>query len=61
MVTVTEEQYDEFLDQAYGDVKICELSYSTSQALKSVDPTAYRIGMGDYEDSLNEDEEYDND
>lgn len=44
----TKEDYDEWLDEAYGDVAIAGLTYSTSDALKSCDPIAYRVGFSDY-------------
>lgn len=48
------QQYDEFLDEIYGTVKIAGYEYNTSQALKEVDPIAYSVGMNDYEASLEE-------
>lgn len=47
--------YNEMLDEC-GTVKIGSLEYSPSDVLKSVDPTAYRCGLLDFIDSLdNED------
>jgi len=43
--------YDEILDEL-GDVEIGGYSYPHSLALKRVDPTAYRVGMYDYYDSV---------
>jgi len=43
-----EKEYDEFLDEAYGTVKVCGYEYDTSQILKEVDPTAYRCGFADW-------------
>lgn len=48
-VEVSEEDYDNFLDDIYGDVSICGYDYSASEALKSIDPVAYRCGKSDYE------------
>jgi hypothetical protein len=48
--------FDEFLDEVYGDVQIGAYSYATSSALKNVDPIAYRIGLSEFEDSLEEEE-----
>ena len=45
------ERYDESLDDSYGEVKIAGGSYSTSHALKEVDPTAYDCGFNDWLDS----------
>lgn len=47
-----EEQYDETLNELYGDVQIAGCDFSTSYALKELDPTAYRCGLIDYVDSL---------
>jgi len=46
---VTEEQYDELLDETNDVVKIGTLEYSPSQVLKAVDPIAYRVGLSDCE------------
>ena len=57
--TITEheahEMYDEMLDECNEDVKICGMTYTTSRALKDVDPIAYRCGFSDYTASLEED------
>ncbi len=47
-----EQRYNDMLDDAYGMVQIAGYEYSTSQALKEVDPIAYRVGMNDYESYL---------
>lgn len=47
-----EDLFGEFLDEAYGDVSIAGLAYSTSYALKDIDPIAYRQEMLDYIDSV---------
>ena len=49
---VETDQYDEFLDEAYGEVEIAGMTFSTSYALKELDPTAYRCGFNDYTDGL---------
>ena len=46
--------YDCMLDECYGEIDICGIKYSASIALERVDPTAYRVGMSDYESSLEE-------
>ena len=43
--------YDDFLDEAYGNVTIAGLDYPTSQAQKEIDPIAYRCGKADVLDS----------
>ena len=58
--TCTDEDYDNFLDDVYGDVQVCSMEYSTSQALKLLDPVAYRCGKSDFESNydLDDCEEY---
>lgn len=47
----SEERYDEMLDDVYGTVEIAGYTFDTSRALKELDPTAYRCGLVDFEDS----------
>tara|TARA_R110000824_G_scaffold35603_2_gene111393 strand:- start:16066 stop:16335 length:270 start_codon:yes stop_codon:yes gene_type:complete len=49
-----EDMFDEMLDEE-GEIHIGSLTYSKSWALKQLDPTAYRIGVNELEDSLMED------
>ena len=46
------EQYDELLDEIYGEVKLGNLTFSPSRIIRELDPVAYRTGLNDYEDSL---------
>lgn len=48
----TEELYANMLDEYYGEVEIAGYTFSTSRALKELDPTAFRCGESDYIDSL---------
>lgn len=41
-------RYDDMLDEIYGEVDVCGVSYSASRTLKEVDPTAYRCGYVDW-------------
>lgn len=43
-----EQHYDDMLDECYPDLTIAGYEYSTSSALKEVDPTTYRCGYADY-------------
>lgn len=52
------DQYEEMLDEIYGDVDIAGYTYGTSYALKELDLTAYRCGLLDYVDSLGLEEGY---
>ena len=47
------EQYDEMLDEVHGDF----LGMNASYILKEMDPTAYRCGLLDYLDGLDQDDE----
>lgn len=46
-----EKMYEEMLDEVYPECKIAGMEYSTSRALKEMDPTAYRCGMNDWLDN----------
>lgn len=43
------DEYDEALDSE-GDIQVAGLTFSPSQIVKEMDPTAYRCGMNDYND-----------
>lgn len=43
--------YDEMLDEVYGDAEVCGYTYSSSRALKELDPIAYDCGFNDWCDS----------
>ena len=49
---ISERQYMDILDEAYGEVEICGMKYSSGYALKQLDETAFRCGKVDYEDTL---------
>lgn len=46
-----EGRYDEYLDEVYPSVSVAGYEYSTSRALKEIDPTAYRCGFVDWLDA----------
>lgn len=46
------DMYDTMLDDCYPETSIAGMTYSTSHALKELDPTAYRCGMNDWADGL---------
>jgi hypothetical protein len=49
-----EERFRDMIDSCYGDtVKIAGYEYTTSHALETLDPTAFRCGVNDYADSEN--------
>lgn len=44
------DEYDDMLDDSYGEVNIAGYTYNTSYALKQLDPIAYNVGIRDYND-----------
>jgi hypothetical protein len=57
--TEIEEQYNEMLDECYPVVKIGYMEFYPSQILKNCDPIAYQIGLSEYMDALEEENEND--
>ena len=53
---LTDEKYDEMLDDYYGEVNICGMTFYSSVALRELDPIAYRCGFSDFADSMDNDE-----
>jgi hypothetical protein len=51
MENCDDDAYDEMLDECYGEIEICGLSYSASIALYRVDEIAYNCGRNDWADS----------
>lgn len=43
-----ENQFNDFLDEVYGETKIACYEYATSKALAAVDPTAFRCMFSDW-------------
>ena len=42
------EQYDQMLDDCWESAKVCGFEYAPSDALKKLDPIAYRCGFSDF-------------
>jgi hypothetical protein len=51
-----EEEYEDMLNDCYGDIDVCGMKWPASLVLKRVDPIAFRVGLSDYE-SFREEEE----
>jgi hypothetical protein len=49
--TITEEQYDEMLDEQ-GPVNVCGMQFDPSRILKELDPIAYNCGLSDMQDTI---------
>jgi hypothetical protein len=46
---ITDGEYRDLLDELYGDVEICGMTFSSGYALKELDPIAFDCGKNDYE------------
>ena len=53
---VSDEEYDEFLDDCYGPFEIGGIKFYASRVLAELDPIAYSCGKYDYEDGLGEED-----
>lgn len=55
---ITEDDYDDMLDECYEIVSVCGYEYSPSVALFKLDEVAYKCGFNEYVDSRQKDIEY---
>jgi hypothetical protein len=46
----TESDYDDMLDEIYPDCTIAGQKFTTSSALKALDPISYQCGFNDYQE-----------
>jgi hypothetical protein len=46
-VYMSDEEYEEFLNELYGEVEICGLKYSAGYALRQLDETAFNCGQSE--------------
>lgn len=51
-ISMTDSEYEEMLDEIYGTVEICGMTYSAGSSLSGVDPVAFRCGKGDEESRI---------
>lgn len=49
---ISDSDYRDILDEVYGDVEICGMTFSSGRALEELDPTAFRCGKADHEDTI---------
>jgi DnaJ-class molecular chaperone len=45
----TEEEYEEYLNECFGDVDICGMKYPSGYALRQLDEIAFNCGMSEQE------------
>ena len=43
--------YTDMLDEVYGDIEVCGMTYEAGRVLRDVDPVAYRCGFIDWCDA----------
>lgn len=48
-VEISDDAWEERLDEMYGDVTVCGMTHSSGRALRELDPTAFRCGKSDEE------------
>lgn len=51
-VDLSDSEYEDILDELYGTVEICGMTYNVGSTLSGIDPVAFRCGKGDYESQL---------
>ena len=51
-VDVGSDQYKELLNDVYGSLTICGMTYDQGDALEALDPVAFHCGLGDYESEI---------
>ena len=51
------ESYDAMLDDCYEPVKVAGLTFDPSDVIFNCDPIAYRCGLSDYINSIEDEEE----
>jgi hypothetical protein len=49
-----EQLYDEILNDSYGEIKLGYLTFYPADIIKNCDPIAYRVGLSDFESTLEE-------
>lgn len=45
---IDEKEFEDYLNDVYGDVNICGLKYPAGRALKQVDPIAFNVAHADH-------------
>lgn len=48
-ITKDEQEYEDMLNDTYGTVDICGMTFDQGTVLKELDPTAFRCGLADEE------------
>lgn len=51
-VSISDSEYEEILNELYGDVQVCGQSFGSGALLVDADPTSFHCMKGDYEDGI---------
>ena len=51
-ISLTENEYKEYLNDIYGSVTVCGLEFDQGDLLEDADPVAFRCGKSDYESQI---------
>lgn len=51
-ISMSDSEYIEFLDEIFGDVQVCGMTFSSGSLLQDADPVAFRCGKGDEESNI---------
>lgn len=51
-IHVTDNEWSEYLTEAYGYVNVCGTEYASGDILEAQDPVAFRCGKNDYESEI---------
>lgn len=49
---ISDSDYRDYLNETFGDVEICGMTFNSGRALEELDPTAFRCGKVDFEDTI---------
>jgi len=52
---IDDDEYEQFLNEMYGDINVCGMTMSSGYVLKHMDTIAFDIGKSEYETSLDND------
>ncbi len=47
-VEIDESEYEEYLNEVYGTVEICGMTFKAGNVLRELDETAFNVGYADY-------------
>lgn len=51
-VELSNEEWRDILNEMYGTVEVCGMTFGKGDLLEDADPTAFRCGKSDYENQL---------